>query len=436
MKHTITTDCIKRLRNELKYSTGEQRKQYHKRNGEPMDGLPLFFASFQAYEPVDLWHGLWHQGEIACLFGEPNVGKTLLAMQIANELNKRGLKTIYFDFENAWHQFRTRYCNDKLNYRSGDGHFEVMRFNPNYSSAPHDNHSVINYIKAEMVTNQATVIIIDDINNLLGTGDQADVRFVLNTLRQWSQMFLVSILVIAHSKRKKMSQLTTIDTLSGSYELSYFFDSIFSLSRANRYNAAEHGITHYIKQHKNRVGEIIYDDENVITAQMGRCPISGMLQFNELTTGGNERQLLRDFGYRNDQEITQAILTLHSKFYSTREIAEIVGCSQSHVSRTIRKNQSNSQNNENNPNNGDNCLFPAKPRIKLEPDLTLIYDDAKTFYDFYGDPLTEEEYNKIRKEEEEYNNDDGYDGFVSSLPSEPSLSSEPSESLHLPPSIK
>ena len=38
--------------------------------------------------PVDLWHGLWHQGEMVCLFGEPNVGKTILAMKMATDILK------------------------------------------------------------------------------------------------------------------------------------------------------------------------------------------------------------------------------------------------------------------------------------------------------------------------------------------------------------
>ena len=73
---------------------------------------------------------LWYQGEMACLFGEPNVGKTILAMQIANVLSKRGLKTFYYDFENAAHQFKARYKTDKFSFDSGDGNFIVKPLNP------------------------------------------------------------------------------------------------------------------------------------------------------------------------------------------------------------------------------------------------------------------------------------------------------------------
>ena len=51
-------------------------------------------------DSTDLWQRLWARGEMACLFGEPCVGKSILAMQIANELKNKQLSVIYFDLEN------------------------------------------------------------------------------------------------------------------------------------------------------------------------------------------------------------------------------------------------------------------------------------------------------------------------------------------------
>ena len=418
---TITEEFIKRIEAQLKYHGKLFEKQ-----GEPFDAQALSTMIGSALPAVNLWHGLWYQGEMACLFGEPNVGKTILAMQIANVLSKRGLKTLYFDFENAAHQFKPRYKTNKFDYNSGDASFIVKPLNPNYSTAPLDSRSILEYIKKEFVQEKAPVIIIDDITHLIGSGDQADVRFVLNTLRSWSQHFLISILVLAHSKCRKMQQLTTIDNLAGSFEYSYAFDSIFSLTRVNQYNVENNNVTHYIKHHKNRMGPVIYNELNVITTLFGRDENNGFLQFNELYSGGNERQLLRDNGYRTSGQINQAILKYKELFFSTREIAAIVGCSQSHVSRTIRKHEigkdkkqdtllvTNSGQVSNKPHQDsiDNYSWMPKgmPRIKLEIDLTPIYDESQYTIDEYGERMTVEEYNQIYNCEEEYDDyGDEYD---------------------------
>ena len=426
---TITEEFISRMDDELRYNSNLYQK-----DGEPFGSQALSSMAGGSFPAVDLWHGLWYQGEMACLFGEPNVGKTILAMQIANELNKRGLKTLYFDFENAAHQFKSRYKTDKFNYSTGDGEFIVKPLNPNYSTAPLDSRSILDYIKKDFVTERAPVIIIDDITHLIGSGDQADVRYVLNTLRSWSQHFLVSILVLAHSKRRKPTSLTTIDSLAGSFEYSYAFDSIFSLTRANYYNAKQNNITHYIKHHKNRMGPVTYHEFNVITAQFGRDENNGFLQFNNLYTGGNERQLLRDNGYNTPEQITQAIIEYKKLFLTTREIANLVGCSQSHVSKTLTKHYTTSPSKQNGEESSSpskpkrdegsmkkepqgsspskrsipncalsimHCAFPQNPmpKIKLEPDLTPIYDASRYLIDPYGRRITIEEYNEYYSDE-------------------------------------
>lgn len=409
---------MRRMDNEMRYHS----KLYEK-GSEPFDAQELSSMAARSFPAVDLWHGLWYQGEMACLFGEPNVGKTILAMQIANVLSKRGLKTFYYDFENAAHQFKARYKTDKSDHNSSDGNYIVKPLNPNYSNAKLDSRSVLEYIKKDFTTERAPVIIIDDITHLIGSGDQADVRYVLNTLRSWTQHFLVSILVLAHSKRRKPSSLTTIDTLAGSFEYSYAFDSIFSLTRANQYNAEHNNITHYIKHHKNRMGPVIYHDLNVITVKFGRDENNGFLQFNDFYTGGNERQLLRDYGYSTSEQINKAILQYKKLSFSTREIANIVGCSQSHVSRTIRKHQDILDKNNGSTDalleesNNDtsqelDCkLTPTTmPRVKLEPNLTLIYDESRYILDPYGERITVDEYKEYYSDDAQNEGQDYHSG--------------------------
>ncbi len=283
--------------------------------------------------PVDLWHGLWHQGEMACLFGEPNVGKTILAMKIASDIIKRGENVLYFDFENAEHQLIPRYKGKW----SETPLFSILSLNHANTNIKKDNRSMLSYIKRQIVMAQAHIIIIDDITHLFGSGNQADVRYVLNELRSWTKYLRASILVLAHSKKKGMNQLANIEQLAGSFECAYSFDSIFSLNRANHYNNKQRGISHYIKQHKTRMGDINYDEENVITLKMRFDNNTKALSMCDLCENGNERQLVRDFGYYSSEEIINAIISYKEMFYSVREIAEMVGVSKSQVHRLLKE---------------------------------------------------------------------------------------------------
>ncbi|MBO4826900.1 MAG: AAA family ATPase, partial [Prevotella sp.] len=313
-----------------------------KRYPDNPGGEPVFIAR-SAYEvidttppPVDLWHGLWYQGEMACLFGEPNVGKTILAMRIASDIVARGESVLYFDFENAEHQLLPRYAEHSFD-EPNSPRFTILT--PNYFNhdLPESNRDLLPYILKTAVDSCVNVVIIDDITHLFGTGDPADVRHVLNRLRSWVKQHRLSVLVLAHARRRKPLQPITLEHLAGSYECAYSFDSIFSLNRANRHYRRDKGISAYIKQHKSRMGEVIYDDENVITASLRFDESSRSLTFCNFMIDGNERQLLRDFGFHSREEILQAVLRYKDRSLTICEIAERVGISKSQVGRLLKE---------------------------------------------------------------------------------------------------
>ncbi len=311
-------------------------------------GGPVFVSRMacevvnQTPPPVDLWHGLWYQGEMACLFGEPNVGKTILAMRIAADIVARKQPVLYFDFENAEHQLLPRYQEHSIDAQNAPK-FEIVTPNYDNPKLPRSNREWLTYIHKRALESNVNVIIIDDITHLFGTGDPGDVRYVLNTLRSWVKQHRLSILVIAHARRRSPLQPITLEHLAGSYECAYSFDSVFSLNRANRHIRHTQGISAYIKQHKSRMGEVIYDDENVITTRLRFDENTQSLTMCDLTEGGNERQLLRDFGYHSREEILQAVLDYKSKFYTICEIAERVGVSKSQVGRLLQQHSESRQ---------------------------------------------------------------------------------------------
>ena len=55
-----------------------------------------------------LWLSLWHEGEVACLFADTNMGKSIYAIQIADHVSQ-SRPVLYFDFEMSDKQFQLRY---------------------------------------------------------------------------------------------------------------------------------------------------------------------------------------------------------------------------------------------------------------------------------------------------------------------------------------
>ena len=68
----------------------------------------------QRPDPNALWLSLWYEGEVCCLFADSNLGKSIYAVQIADEIAKHQ-KVLYFDFELSDKQFQLRYTDEEGN---------------------------------------------------------------------------------------------------------------------------------------------------------------------------------------------------------------------------------------------------------------------------------------------------------------------------------
>ncbi len=90
--------------------------------------------------PNMLFGELWLRNELCILFADTNVGKSVLAVQVANSLSRRSpirpfalqsraLKVLYIDFELSTQQFCTRYRDGDHNFNFSDNFFRAD-FNP------------------------------------------------------------------------------------------------------------------------------------------------------------------------------------------------------------------------------------------------------------------------------------------------------------------
>ena len=72
---------------------------------------PFKPTNIQPSEPKQLQPGMWYEGEIACLLGDQQSGKSLLAIQIAERVAREHRKdtVLYFDFKMTAAEFTRRY---------------------------------------------------------------------------------------------------------------------------------------------------------------------------------------------------------------------------------------------------------------------------------------------------------------------------------------
>ena len=206
-----------------------------------------------------LWRNIWFENECMCLFGDPGVGKSSLAYQIAEQVADEGREVVYFDFDNIDHQ----YC-AKGKRGINRGLVRNLTIDPDTPFADAVNYRIVlKSIESSFLQAGADIIVIDDISFLCPMRDCERTRRVLQQFRYWMQKYFVSILVIAHARKHPEGLPLTLDHLTGSRQLAYAFDSIITL---NKVISPQHTTTstHYVKQLKARNSRILAHQNAVI----------------------------------------------------------------------------------------------------------------------------------------------------------------------------
>jgi hypothetical protein len=231
-----------------------------------------------------LFGEFWHQGELCIMFADTNTGKSVLAVQIANNIARakqtgpfacqaKPERVLYVDFELTTTQFYQRYS-----HPDGDHEFPANFYRAQFNQA----NGVPDYFKSyddfliaglEQKIRQikATVLIIDNISCLRGGTESAAVALrLMNNLKNLKNDHKLSILVLAHTpKRRNPARPLAAEDLHGSKLLINFADSAFAIGKST----TEAGLC-YIKQIKQRNTQQIYGEENVALCRISKTPLS------------------------------------------------------------------------------------------------------------------------------------------------------------------
>ncbi|MFR9545686.1 MAG: AAA family ATPase [Rikenellaceae bacterium] len=283
----------------------------------------------QRPNPMPLWLSLWYEGEACCLFADSNLGKSIYAVQIATHIATL-MKVLYLDFELSDKQFQLRYTGDNGELFEFPNNLYRVDIDREHLSIGDFEAEIIDNIEQVIEASGANVLIIDNLTYLCTAAEKGDVAgSLMIKLLSLKRKYNLSILVIAHTPKRQLSNPITQNDLAGSKKLFNFFDSVFAIGKS-----AKDSNLRYIKQIKVRYGSYTNDADNVIVCTIEKT--DSFLQFVQIGFG-DEREHLRERSEDDINEEIKNIQLLVSKGNSYSTVAKELGISKSKVQRAMKK---------------------------------------------------------------------------------------------------
>ena len=281
--------------------------------------------------PRALWDSFWYEGELSCLFADSNVGKSILAVQIADRIARTD-NVLYLDFELSEKQFQLRYTNEHGKPYTFPEKLYRVSLDCNSLLEADFEEAIMGGIEQMALQTGCKIFIVDNLTYLccaMEKGDAAGRLMIqLNNLKK---KYGLSVLVLAHTPKRSLDCPITSNDLAGSKRLYNFFDSVFAIGKS-----AQDGGLRYVKQLKVRYGTFSHDADNVIIYEIEKVDAFLQFVFRGYST---EKEHLKKLGDNESSQRDCQILQLSRSGKSVREIASQVNCGKSTVSRIIQRNR-------------------------------------------------------------------------------------------------
>ena len=284
--------------------------------------------------PKQLYMSYWTEGEVCCLFSDSNLGKSIYAVQIGVEISKQQ-KVILFDCELSAKQFQMRYTDYQGNLYDFPDNFMRAEIDPEGLDVNNINDCIIGSIEELAIRTGTKVIIIDNISYMCIESEKAEAAgSLMSSLIGLKKKHGWSILILAHTPKRSLSNPITQNDLAGSKKLFNFFDSVFAIGKS-----AKDGSLRYIKQIKNR--NFAFDDIEVRV-----CSIEKEGAFLHFADRGisTEKEHLKEVTEKEANDLETQILYCIKQGKSYRDTAAQLGVSKSKVETVVKKSKSNKTN--------------------------------------------------------------------------------------------
>jgi RecA-family ATPase len=293
--------------------------------------------------PLMLFGKLWHQGEVCILFADSNLGKSIVAVQVADGISRGegsypfdveapAQPVLYCDFELTDKQFEARYSVDyEYHYRFGKNFYRA-ELNPDmelpHEFADFDDYLIFSLERSVQQTG-AKVLVIDNLTYLRSETERAqDALPLMKQLKALKNKYNLSILVLAHTPKRDTSMPITRNDLQGSKMLMNFCDSAFAIGESK----ADVNMR-YLKQIKQRNTEQLYGEDNICLCQIGK-PYN-FLKYEFVSFGKEWEQLTRPADPEQELLMTNAN-NLKQQGLSLRQIGQQLGISHQKADRLIK----------------------------------------------------------------------------------------------------
>lgn len=311
--------------------------------------------------PAMLFDKLWYEGEFCVLYAYTNVGKSILAIQIAESiaagkpiqgfaLETDPQQVLYFDFELSKRQFTGRYAEKVNNHYQNQYQFSSNLFwiNPakwfDMPEGTSKKEYIMQSLEIAISETGSKVVIIDNMTALANNlSDKSISQEFLDHIGTLQVKYDLSILILGHTNKGGKGRPIELDHLSGSMDIGNLIDSAFSIGYSNI--SPEH---RYIKQMKIREDAAAYGANNVIS-----CQIEKNINFLGFRYCGldNEDTLLLTPGAGAFDELRVKARMLKEEGQTIEQIMKATGLSKGAVSQytsdiTKRKGRGKSTGND------------------------------------------------------------------------------------------
>ena len=236
---------------------------------EPMNAALDRVASMPM--PRMLFSECWFEGEVCFLFADTGLGKSLLAVQIADgittgkpmpgfAMQAKPQPVLYVDFELSEKQFQNRYSADyENNYEFSERFYRLHVDRDKVDSEGGVEENFKADIETAVNETGARVLIVDNLTWMKTETEKArDALPLMKYLKGLQRTYGLSILLLAHTPKIAESMPINVNDMAGSKHLMNFVDSAFAIGRSHKDTSLR-----YLKQVKVRACEAVFNSHNV-----------------------------------------------------------------------------------------------------------------------------------------------------------------------------
>ena len=300
--------------------------------------------------PHTWFHGLIVANENTVIFAASNVGKSILAVQIAEEIAKEE-KVLYLDLELSDKQFQMRYTMGDTVHHFPDN-FLRAEINPENLLNVDLENGIIDSIEKAIMTG-VKVVIIDNITFACMNAERAEVagEFMKKVIFL-KQKYQLTVVAIAHTPKQYCRKPLDQYDLAGSSKLINLFDAGIAMGCSVKGKDLR-----YIKQVKTRSGPKLYGEDNVAVCEL--TTEEGWLHFKFLGCGTEREHLFIQKSMFADEEIIEMVRPLVKMKYPLSRIEKETELSHGTAARVRKFIESE----------GDVPSVPSVPSVPAVPNV-------------------------------------------------------------------